>query len=135
MSRTRRFIGGISFGYVGQILTTLAGLLITPFLLRRVGQHDYGLWLVGTQIMAYLMLLDVGVVALRPGEAAAAAGRQQAAGTTDELPRVVGQTARLVLWQTPAVAAAALVAWLFFVPGGGGSLWPAPAPGLALLGF
>jgi len=50
MSRTRKFIAGIGFGYVGQVLTTLVGLLITPFLLRRVGQHDYGLWLVGTQI-------------------------------------------------------------------------------------
>lgn len=128
MSRTRKFIGGISFGYVGQVLTTLAGLLITPFLLRRVGQHDYGLWLVGTQIMAYLMLLDVGVVALLPREAAAAAGRQQAAGTTDELPRVVGQTARLVLWQTPAVAVAALVAWLFFVP----AEWEPLRPALGL---
>jgi O-antigen/teichoic acid export membrane protein len=125
VSRTKKFIGGISFGYVGQILTTLAGLLITPFLLRRVGQHDYGLWLVGTQIMAYLMLMDFGVVALLPREAAASAGRQQAAGTADELPRTVGHTARLVLWQTPLVAAAALVAWLFFVPAAWESLRPA----------
>jgi O-antigen/teichoic acid export membrane protein len=128
MSRTRKFIGGIGFGYVGQTLTTLVGLLITPFLLRRVGQHDYGLWLVGTQIMAYLMLLDFGVVALLPREAAAAAGRQQAAGTTDDLPRTVGHTAQLVLWQTPAVAAVALAAWLFFVP----AEWEPLRPALGL---
>jgi O-antigen/teichoic acid export membrane protein len=128
MSRTKKFIGGISFGYVGQALTTLVGLVITPFLLRRVGQHDYGLWLVGTQIMAYLMLMDFGVVALLPREAAAAAGRQRATGTTDELPQTVGRTARLVLWQTPAVAVAALVAWLFFVP----SEWESLRPALAL---
>lgn len=129
MSRTRKFIGGVGFGYAGQILTTLVGLLITPFLLRRVGQHDYGLWLVGTQIMAYLMLLDFGVVALLPREAAAAAGRQSAAGTTDELPRTVGRTARLVLWQTPVVAVAALAAWLFFVP----AEWEPLKPALGLV--
>jgi O-antigen/teichoic acid export membrane protein len=125
VSRTRRFIGGVAFGYAGQALTLVVGLLVTPFLLRRVGQHDYGLWLVGTQIMAYLMLLDFGVVALLPREAAAAAGRQSAAGTADELPRAVGQTARLVLWQTPFVALAALAAWLFFVPAEWESLKPA----------
>jgi O-antigen/teichoic acid export membrane protein len=78
--------------------------------------------------MAYLMLLDVGVVALLPRETAAAAGRRKAEGTAEELPRVVGQTARLVLWQTPAVAAAALVAWLFFVP----AEWEPLRPALGL---
>jgi O-antigen/teichoic acid export membrane protein len=125
MSRAGKFIGGVSFGYAGQALTTLVGLLVTPFLLRRVGQHDFGLWLVGAQIMAYLMLLDFGVVALLPREAAAAAGRQRASGRTDELPRTVGQTARLVLWQTPLVALAALGAWLFLVPAGWEPLRPA----------
>jgi O-antigen/teichoic acid export membrane protein len=130
MSRTRRFIGGVGFGYANQVLMTVAGLWLTPFLLSRTGQHDYGLWLVGTQLMAYLMLMDFGVVALLPRETAAAAGRQLATGATDELPRVVGQTARLVLWQTPLVATAALVVWLFFVPAGWEPL--RPALGLAL---
>ncbi|HEX7956245.1 MAG TPA: oligosaccharide flippase family protein [Pyrinomonadaceae bacterium] len=124
MSRTQKFIGGVAFGYAGQLLVTAVGLWLTPFLLGRVGQHDYGLWLVGTQLMAYLMLLDVGVVALLPREVAAAAGRQ-AAGAEGEVARVVGQTARLVLWQTPAVAAAALLVWLFFVPAEWGALRPA----------
>ncbi|MET0650791.1 MAG: oligosaccharide flippase family protein [Pyrinomonadaceae bacterium] len=131
MSRAGKFIGGVGFGYAGQALVTLVGLLVTPFLLRRVGQQDYGLWLVGTQLMAYLMLLDFGVVALLPREAAAAAGRQGATGATDELPRTLGRTARLVLWQTPFVAAAALAAWFFFVP----AEWEPlrPALGLVLL--
>ena len=129
MSRAGKFIGGVGFGYAGQVLTTVVGLLVTPFLLRRVGQHDYGLWLVGAQVMAYLMLLDFGVVALLPREAAAAAGRQNSSGAADELPRTVGQTARLVLWQTPFVAAAALVVWLFFVP----SEWEPLRPALGLV--
>jgi O-antigen/teichoic acid export membrane protein len=93
-------------------LVTVAGLWLTPFLLARTGQHDYGLWLVGTQVLAYLMLMDFGVVALLPRETAFATGRAGGAVTRDELPLLVGQTARLVLWQTPLVAVASLAFWL-----------------------
>jgi hypothetical protein len=70
MSRTRRFVSRISFGYANQALLILAGLWLTPFFLDRIGQHDYGLCLVGTQVIAYLMLLDFGLVALLPRETA-----------------------------------------------------------------
>jgi len=112
MSRTRRFIGGAGFGYANQVVVTVAGLWLTPFLLARMGQNDYGLWIVGSQALAYLMLLDFGVVALLPRETAFASGRARESGAQDELPLLVGQTARLVLWQTPFVAAAALAFWM-----------------------
>lgn len=114
MSRTKRFVSGISFGYAGQVLTTLVGLWLTPFLLFRVGQHDYGLWLVGTQLMFYLALLDLGVVALLPRETAFATGRASIEESQD-LPVIVGQSLRLVLWQIPLVALMAAVAW-FTIP-------------------
>ncbi len=114
MSRTSRFVGGLSLGYVGQFLTTLVGLWLTPFLLFRVGQHDYGLWLVGTQLMFYLALLDLGVVALLPRETAFATGRANIE-ESDDLPLLIGQTLRLLLWQMPLVSLAALIAW-FTVP-------------------
>lgn len=112
MSRTRRFLSGISFGYASQVLTTLVGLGLTPFLLRQIGQHDYGLWLVGTQLMFYLALLDLGVVALLPRETAFATGRVTHVKESTDLPLIVGQTTRLVLWQMPLVALAAIIAWL-----------------------
>src|SRR5688572_15300279 len=102
MSRTKRFVSGISIGYAGQLLTTIVGLWLTPFLLFRVGQHDYGLWLVGTQLMFYLALLDLGVVALLPRETAFATGRTSIEESA-ELPLIVGQTLRLLLWQMPLV--------------------------------
>ena len=61
MGRTQRYIRGIGFGYAGQVLATLVGLWLTPFLLMRIGKHDYGLWLVGTQLIFYVGLLDLGV--------------------------------------------------------------------------
>jgi len=45
------------------------------FLLHRIGQHDYGLWLVGAQLLGYLGLMDFGIVALLPRATASAAAR------------------------------------------------------------
>jgi O-antigen/teichoic acid export membrane protein len=115
MSRTNRFLSGIGFGYATQVLTTLVSLWLVPFLLTRVGQHDYGLWLVGTQLLFYLALLDLGVVALLPRETAFATGRAGGVVESAELPLLVGQTVRLVLWQMPLVALAAVIAW-FLLP-------------------
>jgi O-antigen/teichoic acid export membrane protein len=119
MSRTRRFIRGVTFGYVTQVLTTAVGFWLTPFLLGRVGQHDFGLWLVGTQVMAYLALLDFGLIALLPRETAFATGRAEQGEGAADLPLLVGQTARLVAWQMPLVALAALVAWVML-----SAAWP-----------
>jgi O-antigen/teichoic acid export membrane protein len=117
MSRTRKFLGGVGFGYANQVLMTVAGLWLTPFLLNRTGQHDYGLWLVGTQVLAYLMLMDFGVVALLPRETAIVTGRAGGSVNSEELPLLIGQTARVVLWQMPLVALAAFAFWLM-VPAG-----------------
>lgn len=112
MSRTNRFLSGIGFGYASQVLTTMIGFWLTPFLLYRIGQHNYGLWLVGTQLMFYLGLLDIGIVALLPRETAFATGRVRSIAESTELPVIFGQTVRLILWQMPLVALGALIAWL-----------------------
>ncbi len=114
MSRTRRFVSGISFGYAHQLITIVVGLWLTPFLLFKVGQHEYGLWLVGTQLMFYLALLDLGVMALLPRETAFATGSSSIEESSD-LPIIVGETLRLVLWQMPLVAFVAVSAW-FLLP-------------------
>ncbi|MEJ7810653.1 MAG: oligosaccharide flippase family protein [Gemmatimonadaceae bacterium] len=112
MSRTRRFLGGLGLGFIGQVVITVVGLWLTPFLLRRLGQHDYGLWLVALQTTAYFGLLDLGVVALLPRETAYAVGRGGGRDDNAELPAVVGRTARLVFWQFPVIVLAAVATWL-----------------------
>jgi O-antigen/teichoic acid export membrane protein len=113
VSRTSKIIRGLGLAYVQQVLMVFVGLWLTPFLLFRIGQHDYGLWLVGTQLMFYLGLLDLGVTALLPRETAFATGRAGSLSEAKELPSIIGQTSRLVLWQTPIVAMAAIAVWLF----------------------
>src|SRR5260221_7953394 len=112
MSRSRRFFGGLALTYGYQAMLVVTGLWLTPFLLGRIGQHDYGLWLVGTQLLTYLTLTDFGVVALLPLETAYATGRAGGDGKAEELSEIVGQTARLVLYQLPIVVAVALAMWL-----------------------
>ena len=67
------------------VLTLVVGLWLTPFLLGRIGTHEYGLWLITTQILGYLMLLDLGVVALAPRETAYATGRR-ISGEANDVP-------------------------------------------------
>ncbi len=66
MTRTSRFLRGFANGYVHLMVAAVVGLWLTPFLLHRLGTDTYGLWLVGTQIIAYLLLMDLGVVELLP---------------------------------------------------------------------
>src|SRR5271170_4332380 len=111
MSRSRRFLGGLGFGYLYQAAVLLAGLWLTPFLLTHIGQYDFGLWTLGAQLIYYLALMDLGVVALLPRELAYATGRSITQGTPPDLKRITGESARVVLFQTPIVAIAALGLW------------------------
>lgn len=113
MTRTQRFLSGFAGGYAHLLVATIAGLWLTPFFLTRLGSSTYGLWLVGTQIVAYLLLMDLGVVALLPRETAYVTGRT---GTTDapELKNVIEKALTLACAQTPFVllAAAGALWWL-----------------------
>jgi O-antigen/teichoic acid export membrane protein len=112
MSRARRFFGGLSLGYSYQALVMVIGLWLTPFLLKHLGARDYGLWLIGLQILSYLMLMDFGVIALLPRETAYATGRAMSGTSGDDLSETIGRTARIVLYQTPLVLLGVLIFWL-----------------------
>jgi len=105
-------VRGVISGYSNQALVMLVGLWLTPFLLRHLGQHDFGLWLTALQIMTYLALADFGIVALLPRTVAYATGRAGGKEHAKDLPATLGQTAIIVIGQTPLVAVAAAVAWV-----------------------
>jgi O-antigen/teichoic acid export membrane protein len=126
MSRTRRYLHGMGVGYAFQLLTMGVGLFLTRFLLARLGSEQYGLWLVGMQLLGWLLLLDVGVVALVPREMASATGRT---GEPEAPARLVGFAARLALMQSAVVAVAALGLWLL-LPADWEALRPALGPTL-----
>ena len=112
MTRSRRFYGGLRLNYLYQALLMVAGLWLTPFLLKHLGEHDYGLWLVGMQTLSYLVLMDFGVVAILPRATAYATGHAIRGTGNHDLADMIGRTARIVLYQTPIVGLGVVVFWL-----------------------
>lgn len=51
---------GAILNYVVIILSTLVGLLYTPFMLRMMGQNEYGLYSLVASVISYLTILDLG---------------------------------------------------------------------------
>jgi O-antigen/teichoic acid export membrane protein len=112
MSRTSRYLKGLAGNYVGQAIILLAGLWLTRFLLARLGQEEFGLWLIVLQVLATLELTDLGVMAVLPREVAYRAGDVGTPGAGRDAVRDLLSAARRVsLWQLPAVAAAAVALW------------------------
>jgi O-antigen/teichoic acid export membrane protein len=106
VTRSSRFLSGFKWGLANQVLTLVVGLLVTPFLLRRLGQSDLGLWMVASSLLGYLGLLDLGVVALLPRETAYAAGRHPER-PLPAVAEVFSRALQIALLQLPLVAAGA----------------------------
>ncbi len=109
MSRTAKFLDGLAFGYAFQLIVMFTGIWLTPFLLHHLGQHDYGLWLVGMQMLNYVALVDFGILAIFPREIARITGRGQ---DRTELSHFVRKTAKIVCMQTLLVGAGSYILWL-----------------------
>jgi O-antigen/teichoic acid export membrane protein len=112
MSRTHRIVTGFGVTLLNQALVVLVGLWLTRFTLHRVGAHDYGLWLIGAQFVAYLSLLDLGVTALLPRDVARVTGIHAEGDARDAaLREVIAESMSIVLWLLVpiGVASAALI--------------------------
>lgn len=112
MSRTSRALRSVTLGYVHMVASMIAGLWLTPFLLRHLGQRDFGLWAAAMPALVTLGLLDFGVVALLQRDVAFSLGA--AAGAVErasDMPEIIGRTMRLVWLQLPVLVLAALVAF------------------------
>ena len=132
MSRTTRFLSGVGLGYFSQVVVTIAGLWLTPFLLSRLGGYEYGLWLVSLQLQAYLTLVDFGVLALLSRDIAMSVGKAGGVHSAADLQNIAGRSGRLVLWQMPVLAVLAAGLWLLMSGEWGTLRWPL---GLMLITF
>lgn len=52
---------GAILNYVVILLNTLVGLLYTPYMLRMMGQGEYGLYALVASVISYLTILDLGL--------------------------------------------------------------------------
>lgn len=51
---------GATLNYVVILLNTLVGLIYTPYMLRMLGQSEYGLYSLVASVISYLTVLDLG---------------------------------------------------------------------------
>lgn len=51
---------GAALSYIAIALNNIVGLLYTPFMLRMMGQNEYGLYSLVASVVAYLTVLDLG---------------------------------------------------------------------------
>lgn len=52
---------GAFLNYIVIVLNTLVGLLYTPYMLRMMGQSEYGLYALVASVISYLTVLDLGL--------------------------------------------------------------------------
>ena len=52
---------GVILSYVLMIFEVLSTLLLTPFIIRTLGDSEYGVYKLSAAIVAYLLLLDLGI--------------------------------------------------------------------------
>ena len=51
---------GVILSYILMGINSFAGLFYTPFLLRKLGQTEFGLYSLAASVISYLLLLDLG---------------------------------------------------------------------------
>ena len=52
---------GVILSYIAMVFEVLSTLLLTPFIIRDLGEAEYGVYKLSASIVAYLLLLDLGV--------------------------------------------------------------------------
>lgn len=60
MSESKQRKLGAILSYTSVIVTSLVTLLFTPFLIKRMGQSEYGLYSLVSSVIGYLTVLDLG---------------------------------------------------------------------------
>jgi O-antigen/teichoic acid export membrane protein len=113
MSRSKTFLSGAALAYLYQGCMMVVGLWLTPFYLRHLGAHDYGIWLVGLQVLNFLLLCDLGVLAVIPRDIAQAHGQELAQANSDPLRLLIGRLLKTVLVQSALVAIVASGVYVF----------------------
>ncbi len=98
--------------YVTRALTVVTGFIITPFVLRHIGQEYYGIWVAIGQVTGYFGMLDLGLT----GSARVLISRSQHEEGGETLNTVFSNTIILhTLVAVLTMAAGAAVS--FYVPG------------------
>jgi O-antigen/teichoic acid export membrane protein len=59
--RVRHIARNVLFNWLGTIASMAVGFFLSPFILHRLGNVAYGVWVLAISVVAYLSLLDLGM--------------------------------------------------------------------------
>ncbi len=60
MPRAHRFFAGVLWNWVGVALNVAIGLLLSPYIARKLGSERYGIWVLVFSLVEYLWFFDLG---------------------------------------------------------------------------
>lgn len=108
MPQQRRFVWSAATNWLAFAATLLAAFFIAPYLIRKLGDSRYGVWVFVESILAYFTLFDLGIAACVVRFTA----RFHRSGGGDELNKLVSSCLALFL----GLGALAFVAGLALAP-------------------
>src|SRR5437763_15356686 len=56
-----RFVINVLWSWTGVVASLFQGFIITPFIIRRLGEEHYGIWLIIFSILEYFWFFDLGL--------------------------------------------------------------------------
>jgi O-antigen/teichoic acid export membrane protein len=84
-SRSARFIHNVFWSWIGVSVNILLGLFLSPILVRKLGEMQYGIWVILFSTMDYLRLLDFGLRAAVINRCARHQARRDWAGVNETI--------------------------------------------------
>jgi O-antigen/teichoic acid export membrane protein len=104
-ARSRGFLGNVLWNWFGISASLISGLILSPFIIRKLGDEGYGLWALTTSLVEYYWLLDFGLRSATIRYTAL----YNATGETDKINQVINTNIAYALFMFPLLV---LGTWL-----------------------
>jgi O-antigen/teichoic acid export membrane protein len=110
MPRARRIAQNVLSNWLALAITTVVGFFLSPFVVHRLGNLTYGVWVIIMSLVAYMNLLDLGL----RGAVTRFVSKGAAQKNDDEASQAVSGALWIRLWISLAIVLAGLVVSLGF---------------------
>ena len=108
VSGGKHFLRNVLWSWVGVIFSLISGILLSPYVIHRLGNEQYGIWALVFSVVDYYALVDLGFKSAVVKYAA----HYRATGETSRLEELISTaTVYFSIAATAALAAASVIAW------------------------
>src|ERR1035437_3432318 len=60
-SRGPTLLRGVAFNWISLVISALVSVVLTPIMIRELGQYQYGMWVLVISLVDQYGLLDIGI--------------------------------------------------------------------------